>query len=237
MRDKLVTFGFSLLVTVGAMLAVLFGMGVQAALVMTVLILVEITFSFENAVINAKVLQTMSQRWRYIFLTVGIFIAIFGMRVIFPIAIVVLTAELPWREVLDLAINNPDLYAEKLVSAHHTIAAFGGSFLLMLCLHFFFDSKKEVHWFARFERKLSEWGRHWLPAVLSAIVVGGISLMPANHYQAETLQAGLLGILVYVAVRGVEHLFSKLRREPKKSAKGKASSVLLTGWAAFASFV
>ncbi len=228
-------FGFSLAVTIAALIGSFVGLGVEAALVMLVLVLVEITFSFENAVINAKVLQTLSLRWRFVFLTIGILIAIVGMRVIFPIAIVVVTAELPWRQVLDLALNNPTLYAERLTDAHHIIAAFGGAFLLMLCLHFFFDSKKEVHWFERFERRLSDWGKHWLPAFLSVAIILGIAAIPANHNPGDTIKAGLFGVAVYIAVRGIEHLFAKLNGQSNVPKDGKA--VLQTGWAAFATFI
>ncbi len=239
MKEKIRYFGFSLAVTIAAIFGSLFGLGIQAALIMVVLVLVEITFSFENAVINARVLQTLSERWRFLFLTIGIVIAIFGMRIVFPIAIVVLTAELPWREVVDLALRNPDLYAEKLVDAHHTIAAFGGAFLLMLCLHFFFDTKKEIHWFERIERRMSEWGRHWLPTIISIAIIVVIASVPANHYPKETLQAGLFGIFTYVAVRSIEKLFSRLKDggNSKIDKKSNGKAVLQTGWAAFATFL
>ncbi len=235
MKEKLYYFGFSLAVTLAALIGSLFGLGWQAALIMTVLILVEVTFSFENAVINAKVLRTLSPRWQTIFLTVGIFIAIFGMRVIFPILIVVLTAGLGWREVLDLALNNPDLYAEKLQSANHTIAAFGGAFLLMLFFHFFFDNQKTTHWIGAIERPLQRAGRSWVPVVLSLLVIGGLAAIPANPYAEETLRAGLLGIGTYVIIRGIEQLFARLKSTPHKDKAGKI--VQQTGWAAFATFM
>jgi len=100
---------------------------------------IEITFSFDNAIINAKVLATMSPAWQRAFMTIGILIAVFGMRVIFPILMVMFTAGLPWGDVLQLALHEPEKYAEELHKAHTSIASFGGMFLLMLCLHFFFD--------------------------------------------------------------------------------------------------
>ncbi|BBI67139.1 hypothetical protein PKHYL_13300 [Psychrobacter sp. KH172YL61] len=42
-----------------------------------------------------------------IFLTVGILIAVFGMRLVFPIVIVAVTADLGMMQVIDLALNNP----------------------------------------------------------------------------------------------------------------------------------
>lgn len=235
MKDKLRFFGFSLAVTLASLLAALIGMGWSAALVMVVLILVEVTFSFENAVINAKVLKTLSPRWQTIFLTVGIFIAIFGMRVVFPVVIVMLTGGLGWREVVDLALNNPDTYAEKLEAAHHSIAAFGGAFLLMLFLHFFFDRNKQTHWIEPIEKPLQRLGHIWLPSMVSAAVIVGLAALPANHYVRDTLQAGLFGILTFVGVRGIEHVFAWFKGRSDRHRKNKA--MLQTGWAAFATFL
>jgi hypothetical protein len=235
LAEKLRYFGFSLAVTVAALLGTMLGMGWEALLVTVVLVLVEVTFSFENAVINAKVLKTMSAAWQKVFLTVGIFIAIFGMRVVFPILIVVLTAGLGWREVLDLAFNQPDIYAEKLTAAHHTIAAFGGGFLLMLFLHFFFDKQKQTHWIDAVEKPMQRHGHPWLPMLLSVAVIVGVAALPANHHAEDTIKAGLLGIATFVAVRGIEHIFAKLKRTPHKDKAGHL--LRQTGWAAFATFI
>lgn len=235
MKEKLRYFGFSLSVTLAALFGALFGMGWEALFVMVVLILVEVTFSFENAVINAKVLKSLSPFWQKLFLTVGILIAIFGMRVVFPIAIVAISASLPWREVLDLALNNPDSYAQKLSDAHYTIAAFGGGFLLMLFFHFFFDKNKTTHWIAAIERPMQQASRDWLPAFLSIVVIFGLSQVPANHYPEDTLKAGLIGIATYMAVRGLEQFFAWLKGGPKTDKKGKL--ILQTGWAAFSTFI
>lgn len=236
MKEKLRYFGFSLAVTLAALFGTLFGLGWSAALVMVVLILVEVTFSFENAVINAKVLKTLSPRWQMLFLTIGIFIAIFGMRVVFPIAIVAITAGISWHEVVDLALNHPNQYAEKLSAAHHSIAAFGGAFLLMLFLHFFFDHKKQTHWIEPIERPLQRLGHVWLPTVVSLAIVAGLAALPANHYTKDTLQAGCLGVLTFVVVRGIEHLFAWLKgQSDRRSASHKVG--LQTGWAAFATFL
>lgn len=235
MKEKLRYFGFSLAVTTAALVGALFGMGWSAFLVMIVLILVEVTFSFENAVINAKVLRVLSPLWQKLFLTVGILIAIFGMRVVFPILIVVVTSSLEWREVLDLALNDPDQYAEKLTSAHHTIAAFGGGFLLMLFFHFFFDKNKETHWIGMIERPMKQASRSGLPIVMSAAIILGLAAWSANPYGEDTLKAGLIGIATYVAVRGLEQLFAYLKGAPKLSKKGEL--IKQTGGAALMTFL
>ena len=120
--------------------------GLSILPILFALLIIEITFSFENAIINAKVLTTMSKFWQTMFLTIGIFIAIFGMRVVFPIALVAIAGNTSWQNVLDTALNDPEAYAMQLETAYPSIAAFGGAFLLMLALTFFFDPHRKTQW-------------------------------------------------------------------------------------------
>lgn len=152
-------FLISAAITALALVFVGVELGPSALFIATVLILVEVTFSFDNAIINAKVLSSMSKFWQTLFMTVGIFIAVFGMRLVFPIVIVMITAGLSAPEVLTLATQNPEEYSKHLNDSHVAIASFGGMFLLMLCLHFFFDSKKNIHWIDVVERPLQRMGK------------------------------------------------------------------------------
>lgn len=226
------TFWISSTLSVLGILAAFYYLGIGIWWVLLVLIAIEITFSFDNAVVNAKKLVHMSPLWQKLFLTVGIFIAIFGMRVFFPLAIVVFTANVGWGQVVDLALNHPREYAEKLEIAHPVISAFGGAFLLMLVLHFFFDHKKRTHWLHFAEIPATKLGLWWVPPMLSTIAVVVLSLLPANHYQEQTLKAGLIGIAVYSAIHGLTWFMGK--HSPDGNGKGLAQ---LTGWAAFTMFI
>ena len=121
-------FGWSVGVTVVILGAAAALGGWEVFVVVAILGILEISLSFDNAVVNATVLKRMSAMWQKIFLTVGVVIAVFGMRLLFPLIIVAITAGLGPREVVDLAINNPDAYASALEAAHPAIAAFGGVF-------------------------------------------------------------------------------------------------------------
>jgi uncharacterized protein len=105
--------------------------GLAICALLTVL---EITFSFENAVINAAVLKHMDAKWQQRFLTWGILIAVFGMRLIFPIAIVAFATGLSFVGVSEMAIKNPEEYTSHVLASHVKITAFGGMFLLMVFL-------------------------------------------------------------------------------------------------------
>ena len=62
--------------------------GLNALFLLLVLAVLEVSLSFDNAIINAAVLKRMSRFWQRMFLTIGILIAVFGMRLIFPLVIV-----------------------------------------------------------------------------------------------------------------------------------------------------
>lgn len=222
-------FAFSVLVTVGALVGVALGLGTEAVIIAAILMVVEITFSFENAIVNAKVLATMSPFWQKMFLTIGILIAIFGMRIIFPIAVVSISASLDWSQVIDLAFNHPIEYAQKLQESHVKIAAFGGMFLAMLGLHFFFTDNKGIHWIDPIERPIQKYTKTWMYIPLAAAVLLMVTFLPGNHHQHDTLVAGSVGIATYLLVHGLSELAGRT-----KSATSKA---LKTGMAGFVAFM
>src|SRR3954464_2110928 len=137
------TFGWSFAITaLGLVAAFVYG-GTTALVTVVILAIREISLSFDNAVVNAKVLERMSPFWQKIFLTVGVVIAVFGMRLLFPLVIVAVTAGMGPVKAFGLALDDPDAYQQAMESAHPLIAAFGGMFLLMLFLEFVFQEHPE----------------------------------------------------------------------------------------------
>lgn len=228
-------FAFSATATILSLVGVAFGMGWDALYIVLVLMVVEITFSFDNAIINAKVLERLSPFWQKLFLTVGIVIAIFGMRVIFPILIVSLTANLDWHTVLNLAINDPEEYAHYLEQAHPVISAFGGAFLLMLAFHFFFSDERDTLWLKRIESKMRKLKHWWWPGVVTLVLIGIVALLPLNHHAKQTLLAGGLGTLTYLLIHMLITAMEKWQGMDKDGAL--AEGVKRTGMAAFISFL
>ncbi len=110
-------FGWAIGLTVVALVVALVTGGVGTALIVLLLGVLEISLSFDNAVVNAKVLERMHPVWQRLFLTVGILIAVFGMRLVLPIVIVSVTAGLGFGEVIDLALNDADAYGRQLASS------------------------------------------------------------------------------------------------------------------------
>jgi uncharacterized protein len=177
---------------------------VKAVFLCAVLGVLEISLSFDNAVVNAKILKDMTPLWRHRFLTWGILIAVFGMRLIFPLAIVGVLAKVnPWQAIL-LAARHPEEYAEMMKSVHVPVAAFGGAFLLLVGLKYFFDIYKDVHWIGLIERPISHLGR--LKTIEIAIALFTIYLvslyLPAEEVRGF-LVSGLFGVMTFVIVDGV----------------------------------
>lgn len=178
--------------------------GLEAAWIVLVLAALESSLSFDNAVVNAKVLTDMDPVWRRRFLVWGMFIAVFVMRLVFPLAIVGIVAALGPIEVLRLAIYDEHRYAEVLASAHAQIAAFGGAFLLLVFLKFFVDKEKDTHWFRPLEARLTKLGK--LEAVEIAITLLVILLAARTVDVNERLgfvEAGLWGIFTFIFADGI----------------------------------
>ncbi|MCW2621030.1 MAG: hypothetical protein JWL64_632 [Frankiales bacterium] len=202
------TFGWAMGLTVVAFVVALAFGGPADALIVLLLGVLEISLSFDNAVVNAKVLNRMHPIWQKLFLTVGILIAVFGMRLVLPIVIVALTAGLSVGDVIDLALHHPDAYGKELASSEALIYAFGGTFLLMIFLDFVFDDEREALWITPVERFLQILGK--LDGLSTVLALVGIYFMYQIAPEEETekvLVAGILGLLVYLLVNGLDGLF------------------------------
>lgn len=176
----------------------------QALFICAILSLLEVSISFDNAVVNATVLKKMTPLWQHRFLTWGMLIAVFGMRLVFPLLIVAIVAGLgPW-DALVLAATQPDEYARIMQSVHVQVAAFGGAFLMLVALKYFFDTQKEVHWIQVIERPLVKMGR--LSAVEAGLTLLLIYIL--SHYVKPEealpfMYSGIAGILTFIAVDGI----------------------------------
>ena len=182
--------------------------GLMTALLLAgILAIMEVSLSFDNAVVNASVLKHWDHFWKTLFLTVGIIVAVFGMRLLFPLVIVGVTADMGLVEVAQLALNNPEEYSAKLMTHHAEIAAFGGMFLLLVFLSFLFDPDKDIHWFGWLEERLGRLGKVDAISVFIAMValLTGVAFVE-EAAKSVVLLAGVWGILVYVGVSVVGSL-------------------------------
>jgi uncharacterized protein len=213
-------FGISLAVTTVALVAGYAHGGVTALFLLVVLAVLEVSLSFDNAIINAAVLQQMSVFWQRMFLTIGILIAVFGMRFVFPLVIVWGTAGLDPVRALELALNPPPnnalefpdgspSYEKLVIAAHPAIAAFGGTFLLMLFLDFVFHDR-DIKWLKWIEipfARIGRLGQVSVAVVAIVLILISTQLTHSGEERATVLIAGLLGLVTYLVVNGLSRAF------------------------------
>lgn len=232
-RGLLRIYGFSLFATIAVWALVGAYNGFAAFVTVVILTLLEITFSFDNAVINSRILVTLSKFWQTLFLTVGIILAVFVVRFFVPILIVAITAGLGLGEVVQLALHEPHKYAEELHESAHMIDAFGGTFLLLVGASFFVDANKKRHWLKRIESPLAKAGR--LPnftVLVMILMTAAIYIGNLHRYNGEERNAILAAGIVAITLHIVMGLFDKISNSQQKSTTKEK-----VGMAAFISFM
>ncbi|WP_329116753.1 DUF475 domain-containing protein [Streptomyces sp. NBC_01465] len=251
------TFGWSFAITaIGLALGVLYD-GWTAFGVVAILAVLEVSLSFDNAVINAGILKKMNAFWQRIFLTVGVLIAVFGMRLVFPVVIVAISAKLGPIEAVRLALNDKDRYQQLVTDAHPSIAAFGGMFLLMIFLDFIFEDR-DIKWLSWLERPLAKLGKVDMLSVCIAMIVLLVSAFTvATHAHqhggvhvdkaSTVLISGLSGLITYLIVGGLSGFFeNRLEEEEEREHEAQEAAeksgsavpaVLMAGKAAFFMFL
>lgn len=237
MKDNLRYFYGSFVITVIG-LAIGFGVGyiysgtlagAFSALFLTlVLSVLEVSLSFDNAVVNATVLRDMTPAWRHRFITWGIAIAVFGMRIVFPLAIVSIVAGInPWAALI-LAATKPHDYAQIMLSSHVALAGFGGAFLLMVALRYFFDQEKETHWFVTFEKFMVGVGK--IQAIEIAICLALFYVLSrflvSPEEKVTLLASGIFGLITFVLVDGVS-AFLKLPEAGQRNIEKASAAMFL----------
>ena len=207
-RPLLKAFLAPVIVTLLGLLLVGAWGGPRAFGIAALLIVLEVTLSFDNAVVNAKILRQQSEIWQQRFLTWGILISVVLTRAFLPLVIVALSTGTSLWLIGQIAWNDPVRYSELLYSAHYIIASFGGIFLTLVGLRYFFDKEKEVHWIQSVEHRLAKWG------AIESVVIGITLLMLfiiaflVPEHRTEILFAGLGGVLIFVLLQGIISAFS-----------------------------
>ncbi len=192
-----------------------------------VLAILEISLSFDNAIVNANKLKTMTPKWQRRFLTWGILIAVFGMRIVFPLAIVVIAAGIgPW-DALVLASTRPAEYAQIMHEAHLPIAAFGGTFLMLVGLGFFFDGEKDIHWLGIIETPASRLAAvKSVEVVIVLLTIFGFSKFLEPAESIIFFQAAIWGLLVFLLVDVLGSLLDHAEQAKKSAAGGGLGAFL-----------
>jgi hypothetical protein len=202
-------FYSSFYVTLAGLVLAYFIGGIKALWIVSVLSILEVSLSFDNAIVNAKVLKTMDDIWKHRFITWGMLIAVGVMRLLFPLLIVSIATGSSPISALTLAISEPESFKHALESVHTSVMGYGGSFLFLVALKFFIDNDKEIHWLEKIENKLTVLGK--IEAVQVAITLALIFITSNFIKDLHGIQeahsfiiASIWGIVTFILVDGLE---------------------------------
>ena len=207
------------------------GTGLACVFIALVLAILEISLSFDNAVVNAMKLEGMSPKWRHRFITWGILIAVFGMRFLFPLLVVAIFAKLNILTVLNMAFNDVNQYAHYLELTHAPIVSFGGAFLLMLFMDYFTNPDKDVHWIKPIESKFRNLRKlKGICSFVTLCILFLLMLKLPSSLRQSVFTSGVCGIVTYLAIDG---LAEWLERRQEERAKKCADAVKCSGLVGF----
>jgi len=193
--------------------------GFLALFIVSVLAILETSLSFDNAVINATKLEKMSKEWQQCFLTWGILIAVFGMRLFFPIAVVSFFAGIPFLKTAKITISDTATYTYYLKETHALVLFFGAAFLMMLFLHYFCNEQKEIHWLKPIESKMALLGKvEGLEAVITLLMISVVQHLLPVEERLYAILSGICGIILYVIIHGLSQWMES--HEPKSNTTG-----------------
>lgn len=201
-------------------------MAVTYLLSAIILAVLEVTVSLDNAVVNATVLKDMDDKWRHNFLTWGMAIAVFGMRLVFPLAIVSIAGSVSPFSAIKIALFDPKQYEVILKSVHMQVMAFGGTFLFLVFTSHFIDHGKKEHWIPILGPLLARIGKHSTAKLLVPIIVVLLFSQVVQNSHGF-LTSALWGVVVYLAVDGLGDLFDVEDSANQVARAGMASFLYL----------
>ncbi len=182
--------------------------GLNALYIVALLAILEVSLSFDNAVVNAKILETMESKWQQRFITFGIPIAVFGMRFLFPIIIVAIASGSGLIDTFNMAVYDPHKYEITLTSVEKLIFAFGASFLLMVFLSFIFDNDREEKWIHIIEKSniVDKMGKLSSINMIITTIVGLVLIYLSHDYKIAL--AYFLGVLLYSIISSLDDILN-----------------------------
>lgn len=150
------------------------------------LILFETVSSIDNAVINAQVLSTMSERARRWFLIWGLLIAVFLLRGLLPFAIVWITnPSIGPAGVVTAAFSSDPKVHEAVELSAPILLIGGGTFLIFLFFHWLFlEPKKFGLRGEKFIQSLGVWFYAIVSITLATIVWFALAINPLMAFGA-----------------------------------------------------
>ena len=168
--------------------------------------ILETSISFDNAVVNARVLRTISPVWRKLFMTLGIAVSVFGMRILFPLLIVAVAGDTHVLDAFVIITREPLRYQQIMHDSHLMLMGFGATFLLMVVAEYFINQERREHWLPIIEPMLARLGsienaQSMIGLLLITLVATAI---PANQ-KVEFLSSCFCGYVVFMTLHVLKY--------------------------------
>lgn len=171
---------------------------ITAIITIVGLLVLEIVQSVDNAIVNAHMLKTMSERARKWFLLWGILTAVFLVRGVLPFLIVWLTAPgLTLWQAVRATLGSDPVAAHAMESSAYILLIGGGMFLLLLYFHWLFLEKKDPYFFI--DRLVKKQHGVWFFAIAAVLLVG---LLWAVRDRPLAMLAAAVGNAVFFILYG-----------------------------------
>lgn len=186
------------------------------------LVVFEIVNSIDNAIVNAHVLRTMSERARRWFLLWGILSAVVLVRGILPLLMVWLTTPDISLWQATLATFGGDPLAQHAIDSNAYILLMGGGmFLILLYLHWLFLEEKEP-FFVPDKLVKAHYGI-WFFALVALLLVLVLFLARNNPL---AMLAAATGNAVFFILYGFRETAEKQEKELEKASHSDLSKLL-----------
>lgn len=187
-----------------------------------VLAILEISLSFDNAVLNAKKLETMSHGWQMMFLTFGMIIAVGVVRFYIPLQLVATLSGVSLYEAFDMAMTNHAQFQHIIAQSHSMVAGFGAGFLGMLTITFFIDSEREDLWVRYIEKPLQFIGTLGHEKLLATAIMILIAVLIRSLTGSTHIGLCIIaGVVVFHIVEAVKTGLEKLDESESTGGVGK----------------
>lgn len=193
----------------------------ESIIIVSGLIVFEVVSSVDNAIVNAHVLQNMSERFRKIFLFWGILIAVFVVRGILPFVIIWIAApSLSLSELWDVAFSSSGEIEKYLDASKPLLLIGGGMYLFLVFLSWLFlEQKKYAFFLERFIHRQSMWFYFISSTLFTAVLYFSLR---ENSFLGL---AASIGSTAFFLTDG----FKKNAEEKEKELMSEKSSSM-TGW-------
>lgn len=186
------------------------------------LVVFEVVNSVDNAIVNAHVLKTMSQRARKWFLLWGIFFAVVVVRGVLPLLIVWLTtADITFFQAVAATFGGDAKARDAMDASANILLTGAGSFLALLYLHWLFLDKKDPYFVP--DKLIKPHHGIWFFAVSAILLVFLLWLLRDDPI---AMLSAAIGNAVFFILYGFREMAEKEEQHLEQHARSDLSKLM-----------